>query len=124
MCQSLGGDTGYAGVGLNGSQTASPYRAMLTALSTRMNQLQGVCKVGVLAVGVCKPVSVPWGESLKAGLASIIVLKYFKSCQRGEELGLFGVELAPKDVPIEVISFRIKKKNPTKKPSNLLTRVF
>lgn len=59
-------------------------------------------------------------ENLKAGLVSIIVFKYFKSCQREEELGLFSVKLVPKGVPIEVISFRKTPQN----PSNLLKQVF
>ena len=61
-------------------------------------------------------------KNLKAELVGIFVFKYFKSCHREEELGLFATELVPKGVNIEVISFRIKNKQ--KNPSNQLKQDF
>lgn len=63
-------------------------------------------------------------RKLESWLVSIIVFKYFKSCQREEELVLFRMELVPKGVLIEVISFRIIIIKKTQNPSNLLKQFF
>lgn len=70
-----------------------------------------MCKVIVLVIRICKHIHPYNVVKIERWVREHnCVFKYFKSCQKEEELGFFRVELVAKGGSVEVYSFRMKKK--------------